>query len=144
MYHGLETIVLVERFPSRLTTTGNTWDRVGFGEPEKTGIFIQSKDYTAMRKLISISPCLLDVEGGAIILNCVQIRWFECVDGKGKNALCRKEYNISQKKTFVRKLSDRVLAVGNELDNLKRFLLAVFSIVLSVRAEHPAPVLNQF
>lgn len=72
----------------------------------------------------------------------LRIDGFECVDGKGKNVLCRKEYSISWKKTFVRKLSDRALYVGNEPDNLKRFVLAVFSIVLSVRAEHPAPVLN--
>jgi len=61
---------------------------------------------------------------------------------KGNNGLYMKDYSISWKKSYVRKLSGRVSEIENELDNLESSLLAIFSVVLSVRAEHPAPPLN--
>lgn len=41
-----------------------------------------------------------------------------------------------RKKKFVRKLSGRVPEIESELDNLKRSLLAIYSVVLSIRAGH--------
>lgn len=57
----------------------------------------------------------------------------------------RKSIEYSKNKNpFARKISGRVVDVGNELDNLKRFLLAICFVAGSRRAECSFPVLNQF